>query len=90
MNHDDLDRMLQHAASSAPLAMPSPLKSAIMARVRVDDGRERRWRSFVRWLLIAAAVSGLVTASVVGWSLASRDMTHSRPPVMPLFQDGTP
>jgi hypothetical protein len=61
-----------------------------MARVRVDDGRARRWRSFVQWLLILAAISGIVTASMIGWVLASRDTTHATPPTMELFRSGGP
>jgi len=90
MNHADLSRVLRHAASATPPMAAAPLESAIMARVRVDDGRARRWRSFVRWLLIATTASGLGAACLVGWSQASRDKTHSRPPVMSLFQEGTP
>jgi hypothetical protein len=61
-----------------------------MARVRVDDGRARRWWSFVRWVLVLAAVSGIVTAGVIGWSMALRDQTHMTPPKMKLFQEGLP
>ena len=82
--------MLKHASSAAPAAMPASLENAIMARVRCDDGREKRWRSFVRWLLALAVVAGILTAAVVGWSAASHDTTHSRPPTMPLFREGLP
>lgn len=73
-----------------PAALPSALEEGIMARVRVDDGRARRWRSFVQWLLILAAISGIVTASMIGWVLASRDTTHTTPPTMELFRSGGP
>ena len=82
--------MLKHAAIAPPAAVPSALEETIMARVRVDDGRVRRWRSFVQWLLILTAISGIVTASVIGWILASRDTTHTRPPTMELFHTGEP
>jgi len=90
MNNSDLSRMLKHAATAPPVAVPSALEEAIMARVRVDDGRARRWRSFVHWLLILAALTGIVTASMIGWALASRDTTHTTPPTMELFRTGKP
>ncbi len=82
--------MLKHAATAPPAAVPSALEEAIMARVRVDDGRARRWRSFVQWLLILAALTGIVTAGMIGWTLASRDTTHTTPPTMELFRTGKP
>ncbi len=82
--------MLKHAATAPPAAVPSALEEAIMARVRVDDGRARRWRSFVQWLLILAALTGIVTASMIGWTLASGDTTHTTPPTMELFRTGKP
>lgn len=82
--------MLKHAATAPPVAVPSALEEAIMARVRADDGRARRWRSFVQWLLILAAFTGIVTASMIGWALASRDTTHTTPPTMELFRTGKP
>ena len=85
MNDNDLNRLLRRAA---PVAMPSSLESAIMARVRTDEGRAKRWRSFVQWLLILASVAGVVTASMIGWTLASRDTTHTTPPTMNLFREG--
>lgn len=90
MNDDDLNHILKRAASCMPAAMPESLESTIMARVRVDDGRALRWRSFVRWLLILAAISGVLIASMVGWTLASRDTTHTTPPTMNLFGEGLP
>lgn len=82
--------MLKHAATVPPAAVPSALEEAIMARVRVDDGRARRWRSFVQWLLILAALTGIGTASMIGWALASCDTTHTTPPTMELFRTGKP
>jgi hypothetical protein len=82
--------MLKHAATAPTVTVPSALEEAIMARVRVDDGRARRWRSFVQWLLILAALTGIVTASMIGWALASRDTTHTTPPTMELFRTGKP
>lgn len=88
MDDLELNRMLKNAAAARPMAVPTALEKMIMARVRVDDGRARRWRSFVHWLLIVAAISGIVTAGMVGWALASRDTTHSKPPTMELFRSG--
>lgn len=88
MNETDLNRMLKHAAA-APAAGPRALET-IMARVRVDDGRARRWRSFVQWLLILAAIFAMAIAGMVGWSLASKDTTHTTPPTMELFREGLP
>lgn len=86
MNETDLNRMLKHAAAT-PAAGPRALET-IMARVRVDDGRAKRWRSFVQWLLILAAISAMAIAGMVGWSLASKDTTHTTPPAMEIFQEG--
>ncbi len=88
MNETDLNRMLKHAAAT-PAAGPHALE-AIMARVRVDEGRSKRWRSFVQWLLILAAAAAMATAGMVGWSLASKDTTHTTPPAMELFREGLP
>lgn len=90
MNDSDLDRMLKHAAAATPTAAPRALDELIMARVRGDDGRAKRWRSFVQWLLLLAAISGIATAGMVGWALASRDTTHTKPPTMELFRSGGP
>lgn len=90
MNDDDLNHLLKRAATAMPVAVPSSLEGAIMARVRADDGRTRRWRSFVSWLLVLAALAGVVTASMIGWSMASRDTTHTTPPTMNLFREGLP
>lgn len=88
MNDTDLNRMLKHAAAAPPAAVPGTLEEMIMARVRVDDGRARRWRTYVQWLLILAAISAMVTAGMVGWAMASRDTTHATPPTMELFRAG--
>ena len=61
-----------------------------MERVKSDDGRAKRWRSFVQWLMILAAISGVITAGMVCWSVASRDTTHTTPPAMRLFGEGLP
>ncbi len=88
MNDSDLNGMLRRAASAAPTAMPSSLEESIMARVKVDDGRAKRWRSFVQWLLVLALVTGAITAGMICWTLASRDTTHAVPPTMKLFREG--
>ena len=88
MNEDDLNRLIKRAAAAAPMAMPPSLEGAVMARVRSDDGRAKRWRWFVQWLLILAAVSGVLVAGMIGWTLASRDTTHTTPPTMNLFREG--
>lgn len=88
MNDSDLNGMLRRAASAAPATVPSSLEEAIMARVKVDDGRAKRWRSFVQWLLVLALISGVITACMICWTLASRDTTHSVPPTMELFREG--
>jgi hypothetical protein len=90
MNDTDLNRMLQRAATTVPAVPPATLEHEIMARVRVDDGRARRWRSFVLWVLALAALSGIVSAGAIGWSKALQDHTHSKPPRMKLFQEGLP
>lgn len=91
MNEKDLNRVLQQAATTPTAGdVATSLKGEIMARVRVDDGRARRWRSWVRGLLIVAAVVGVGAAAVIGWTRAARDTTHERPPVMSLFQEGRP
>jgi hypothetical protein len=90
MNDADLKSMLKRAASAMPGVVPASLESTIMARVKVDDGRAKRWRSFVQWLLLLATISGVITASMVCWSMASRDTTHTMPPTMNLFREGLP
>jgi hypothetical protein len=90
MNETDLNRMLQRAASTVPAMPAATLEHEIMARVRLDDGRARRWRSFVLWVLALATLTGILTAGVIGWSKALQDHTHSKPPRMKLFQEGLP
>lgn len=90
MNDSDLNRLLKQASTAPPAAVPHALEEGIMARVRVDEGRARRWRSFVQWLLLLAAISGILTAGMVGWALAMRDPVHSTPPTMELFRAGGP
>lgn len=87
MNENELNHMLKRAASAGAMTGIS-LESEVMARVRVDDGRAKRWRSFVQWLLILAAIAGVVTAGMIGWSMALRDTTHTTPPQMNLFREG--
>lgn len=78
--------MLDRAASAG---MPdASLHRGIMERVRIDDGRARRWRVFVQLMLAAALVAGVVTAVVIGWSKALGDETHQTPPTMNLFREG--
>jgi hypothetical protein len=88
MNENNLNRMLKHAATAGAVVPPTSFESEIMARVRVDEGRAQRWRSFVRWLLILAATAGVLTAGMVGWSIAVKDKTHTTPPTMDLFREG--
>jgi hypothetical protein len=90
MNDDDLSHILKRAASILPAALPASMENTIMARVRNDDGRAKRWRSFVQWLLILATGAAVATASMIGWTLASRDTTHTTPPTMNLFREGLP
>lgn len=90
MNEHDLNQMLKRTASSVPGALPASLGGSIMERVKSDDGRAKRWRSFVHWLLILATISGVITAGMVCWSMAMRDTTHTTPPTMKLFREGLP
>ena len=90
MNDDDLNHLLKRAASVLPASLPASLESTVMARVRTDDGRAKRWRSFVQWLLILAGVCGVLIAGMIGWTLAARDTTHTTPPTMNLFHEGLP
>lgn len=89
MNDRELSHMLKNAMTSAAVPAPSSFENEIMARVRVDDGRARRRRSFIYILLLLAIIAGVLTASVTGWSLAMRDTTHTTPPVMSLFRETT-
>ncbi len=90
MTDNELNRMLKRAATAGTVAPPASFEHEIMARVRTDDGRAKRWRSLMRWILIIVAVSAVVTAGAVGWSLALRDKTHTTPPTMTLFREGAP
>ncbi len=90
MNDAELNSMLKRASSATPEMVPASLESTIMARVKTDDGRAKRWRSFVQWLLLLATISGVVTAGMICWSMASRDTTHTLPPTMNLFREGLP
>lgn len=86
MTQRDLVQMLDRAASAG---MPdASLHQGIMERVRMDDGRARRWRVMVQLMLGAALVAGVVTAVAVGWSRALHDETHQTPPTMNLFREG--
>ena len=88
MNESDLQGMLQRATALSADSLPGSLRTEIMRRVRMDDGRARRWRSFTLWLLGLGLISGLGTALVIGWSKASRDTVHSRPPRLELIRGG--
>lgn len=85
MTDHQLDQMLRRAAFPGPPA--ASVQEDVMARLRVDDGRARRWRVFVQLMIVTALVAGLLTAGFVCWSLAMRDTTHSLPPPMGLFQE---
>ncbi len=87
MNEADLNSILRRAAAmdqDSGTVRPGQ----IMERVRVDEGRQRRWRSFVFWLLTLGIFSGIVTALSVGWLRATRDQTHLRPPRLDLTPGG--
>lgn len=88
MNESDLQGMLQRATASPADSLPGSLREEIMRRVRTDDGRARRWRSFTLWLLAVGMATGLGTALIIGWSMASRDTAHSQPPRLELIQGG--
>ncbi len=90
MNDQELDQMLRRAATVMPAQAPASVQDAVMARVRTDTGREARWRSFVRWLLVLATAAAIITACVIGYTRASRDATHNTPPPMDLFREGLP
>jgi hypothetical protein len=87
MNDADLNSILRRAADLDQGQGPS-LPSQIMERIRFDEGRQRRWRSFVFWLLTLGVFSGVVTAVSVGWLRASQDPTHLRPPRLDLSSGG--
>lgn len=82
MTDRQLDQIFKRAASGTT---PVSLGGGVMQRLRIDDGRQRRWRVFVQMMIGAALVAGLVTAVSIGWSLAAKDETHDTPPPMGLF-----
>lgn len=88
MNESDLQGMLKRATASQAEGLAGSLREEIMNRVRADDGRARRWRSFTLWLVALGMISGLGTALAIGWSMASRDTVHSRPPRLELLNGG--
>ena len=90
MNEVDLNSLLKRAALTTPRAMLLSSESALTEKLRNDDGRARRWRFFIRLLFIGSLVSGVATAGVVCWSLASQDKTHTAPPTMRLFKEPLP
>jgi hypothetical protein len=87
MNDSDLNSILRRAAS-VDLTQSPTLPRRIMDRIRVDEGRQRRWRAFVIWLLALGIFSGVLTAFSVGWLRASQDQTHLRPPRLDLSPGG--
>lgn len=95
MTDDALTQMLRRAATVENPPPASGIGTGIgldvMSRVRVDEGRARRWRVFVRLMLGAALLAGVLTAVGIGWALAIQDDTHARnptpPPRMGLFGD---
>jgi hypothetical protein len=87
MTSRELDHLLHQAATALPGGEPAALEPGVMARVRVDEGRARRWRVFLSWLLGLAVVAGIGTAVVIGYARARQDTTHDAPPVMPLFRE---
>jgi hypothetical protein len=87
MNEVDLNNLLKRAALTTPKALLLASEPALTEKLRSDDGRARRWLFFVRLLLIGSLVSGVATAGVVCWRLASQDKTHTTPPTMCLFKE---
>ncbi len=87
MNEVDLNSLLKRAALTTQKAPLLTRESALTEKLRNDDGRARRWRFFVRLLLIGSLVSGVATAGAVCWTLASQDKTHTTPPTMRLFRE---
>jgi len=88
MTQDELSHLLRQAAAAAPAKEPASLEDAIMARVRADTGRARRWWVLTCLIVALAVLAGVATAAFIGWSKASRDPVHARPPAMPLFKGG--
>lgn len=87
MNEVDLNRLLKRAALTTPKTLLLWSDSAFTVKLQNDNGRALRLRFFIRLLLIGSLVSGVATASMVCWSLASQDKTHTTPPTMPLFRE---
>jgi hypothetical protein len=87
MNEVDLNGLLKRAALTTPKALLLSTESAFREKLRSDDGRARRWRFFIRMLLVGSLVSGVATAGIVCWRLASQDKTHTTPPTMRLFRE---
>lgn len=87
MNEVDLNGLLKRAALTLQKSPLLTNESALTDKLRYDDGRTRRRRFFVRLLVIGSLVSGVATAGVVCWMLASQDTTHATPPTMRLFRE---
>lgn len=88
MTQDELSHLLRQAASATPAEVPASLEDAIMARVRTDTGRAKRWWMLTGLIVTLAVIAGVTTAALIGWSKASQDPVHAKPPVMPLFKGG--
>jgi hypothetical protein len=87
MNEVDLNGLLKRAAMTRPKALLPSTESVFREKLRCDDGRARRLHFLVRLILIGSLVSGAATAGAVCWKLASRDKTHTTPPMMRLFRE---
>jgi hypothetical protein len=87
MNDADLNTLLNRAVSLGSCRAEA-VQGDVMERVRCDDGRRRRWWSFVGWLLLLGTLSGICTAWAVGWLRASQDQTHAQPPKLQLIEGG--
>jgi hypothetical protein len=88
MTQDELSRLLQHAATATPAEVPAALEGSIMARVRADTGRARRWWRLTALIVLLAVTAGVATAAFIGWTRAVKDPVHAKPPAMPLFKGG--
>lgn len=87
MNETELNSLLKRTAWDAPGGLLPSRDGELKKRLQCDDGRAQRWRFFVRLLLTASLITGVVTAILVCWSLASQDQTHAIPPTMTLFRE---
>jgi hypothetical protein len=87
MNETDLNSLLKRTAWDAPRGLLPSSDGELKKRLQYDDGRARRWRFFVRLLLTASLLTGIVTAILVCWWLATQDKTHTTPPTMELFRE---